>query len=147
MPKITTIAQLRELELQAHAAGVSYESMMELAGTAVAAAVSERLGSMDGVQVLVLVGPGKNGGDGLVAARHLVQAGATVKAYCLKPRAAADPQLMAALAAGVFVVDAESDQRLRVFANVLRGTRVVVDALFGTGARRPMPETAAQLLR
>lgn len=147
MPKITTISQMRALEVQAHVAGVPYESMMELAGTAVAAAISGRVGSMDGVQVLVLVGPGSNGGDGLVAARALAQAGATVKAYCLKPRAAADPQLIAALAANVFVVDAESDQRLRVFANVLRGTRVVVDALFGTGARRPMPETAAQLLR
>ena len=147
LPTKLVAVRHRSPEAQAHAAGVSYESMMELAGTAVAAAVSERMGSMDGVQVLVLVGPGKNGGDGLVAARHLVQAGASVKAYCLKPRAAADPQLMAALAAGVFVVDAESDQRLRVFANVLRGTRVVVDALFGTGARRPMPEIAAQLLR
>ncbi|RLT47319.1 MAG: NAD(P)H-hydrate epimerase [Chloroflexi bacterium] len=112
-----------------------------------AAAISARLGSLDGVPVLVLVGPGNNGGDGLVAARHLAQAGATVKAYCLKPRAAADPQLIAALGAKVFVADAESDQRLRVFTNVLRGTQVLVDALFGTGARRPMPETAAQLLR
>ena len=147
MPKITTIAQMRALEAQAHAAGVSYESMMERAGTAVAAAISARLGSLDGVPVLVLVGPGNNGGDGLVVARHLAQAGATVKAYCLKPRAAADPQLIAALGAKVFVADAESDQRLRVFTNVLRGTQVLVDALFGTGARRPMPETAAQLLR
>lgn len=147
MQKITTVSQVRALEAQAHAAGVSYESMMELAGTAVAAVISRRLGSVEGVQVLVLVGPGNNGGDGLVAARHLALAGAAVKAYCLKPRAAADPQLIGALAANVFVADAESDQRLRVFANVLRGTRVVVDALFGTGARRPMPEAAAQLLR
>ena len=39
MPKITTIAQMRALEAQANAAGVSYESIMERAGTAVAAAI------------------------------------------------------------------------------------------------------------
>ena len=66
MPKITTIAQMRALEAQAHAVGVSYESMMERAGTAVFDAISARLGSLDGVPVPVQLGPGNNGSGGLV---------------------------------------------------------------------------------
>ena len=57
---------MRALEAQANAAGVSYESMMERAGTAVAAAIGARLGSLDGVPVPVQLGPGYNGSGGLV---------------------------------------------------------------------------------
>lgn len=49
--------------------GFSVDQLMELAGLSVACAVSaERTAP---AKVLVLAGPGNNGGDGLVAARHL----------------------------------------------------------------------------
>ena len=53
----------------------SLDQLMELAGLSVACAVAETFPSPAYTRVLVLAGPGNNGGDGLVAARHLVHFG------------------------------------------------------------------------
>ncbi|MEA2520131.1 MAG: ADP-dependent NAD(P)H-hydrate dehydratase / NAD(P)H-hydrate epimerase, partial [Chloroflexota bacterium] len=68
-------------DLKAQALGVPGERLMEHAGVAVAAAAralaidTERWGLGP---IVILVGPGNNGGDGLVAARHLAAAGTKV---------------------------------------------------------------------
>ena len=70
--KIVTVSEMVEIEKASDAAGHSYDVMMELAGRAVAAAVIRHMSPWDSNgDVLVLVGPGNNGGDGLVAARYL----------------------------------------------------------------------------
>ena len=51
--------------------GYSIENLMELAGVAVAHAVVDMAPNAKETKTLILVGPGNNGGDGLVAARHL----------------------------------------------------------------------------
>jgi hydroxyethylthiazole kinase-like uncharacterized protein yjeF len=51
--------------------GYSIDQLMELAGLAVAQAVYKQYGPTDHSRVLVISGPGNNGGDGIVAARHL----------------------------------------------------------------------------
>ena len=85
--KVVTVDQMRRLEAASDAAGHSYAAMMEQAGQAVVNAIAERQ-AVQGKHVLVLVGPGNNGGDGLVAARYLVKVGARVTCYLLKPREA-----------------------------------------------------------
>ncbi|KAH8946948.1 hypothetical protein BDL97_11G014100 [Sphagnum fallax] len=55
--------------------GFSIDQLMELAGLSVASAIAEVYGVQDHSRVLVICGPGNNGGDGLVAARHLYQFG------------------------------------------------------------------------
>ena len=58
--------------------GYAVEQLMELAGLSVAAAVNDEYGRMTGGRAptaLVVCGPGNNGGDGLVCARHLKQFG------------------------------------------------------------------------
>ena len=87
--KVVTVEEMRQIEAASDAAGHSYEAMMEQAGRAVAEAVLERR-AVQGKAVLVLVGPGNNGGDGLVAARYLAEAGARVACYLLKPRDATE---------------------------------------------------------
>ena len=57
--------------------GFSVDQLMELAGLSVASALHLEYG--DKKRVLVLVGPGNNGGDGLVAARHLYHFGHQVE--------------------------------------------------------------------
>jgi hydroxyethylthiazole kinase-like uncharacterized protein yjeF len=69
---VITFAEARALDLNAVHLGVRQGDMMERAGTAVAAAVLERMGGR-GKRVLVVCGAGNNGGDGFVAARHLVK--------------------------------------------------------------------------
>ena len=72
--KIATTEEMREIEKAADSQGLTYATMMENAGRAVAREIQTRWGA-EGMTVVVLVGPGNNGGDGLVAARHLQEAG------------------------------------------------------------------------
>ena len=79
--KLVTAAQMRELEQAAVAAGSSEEQLMEEAGLAVAQEAWMLLGTLEGRRIVVLAGPGNNGGDGLVAARHLFDWGADLTVY------------------------------------------------------------------
>src|SRR5271154_5271061 len=66
--------EVRELDRRAiHELGLPGIALMECAGAEAARAIRERYG--DGVRVSVLCGPGNNGGDGFVVARHLHVAG------------------------------------------------------------------------
>ena len=77
--RAVTAAEMRQIEDRAIAAGSSVDGLMQLAGMAVADAVVEALGGRVAQRrVLVLAGPGNNGGDGLIAARVLAQRGAAV---------------------------------------------------------------------
>ena len=75
MIKVFTVSQMVAAEKASDAAGNSYEEMMEKAGAAVAQAIIDRYPVKDR-KVTILVGPGNNGGDGLVAGRYLAEAGA-----------------------------------------------------------------------
>lgn len=55
--------------------GFSVDQLMELAGLSVACAIAEVFKSSEYKRVLAICGPGNNGGDGLVAARHLYHFG------------------------------------------------------------------------
>lgn len=139
---IYTIDQMRQLEASADAAGHSYDAMMEAAGNAVARLVMSR--AREGTprrKILVLAGPGNNGGDGLVAARYLAQAGHKVVALAWQ-RPSPDPQGEAAKTAGVALTT--NLQRLPTILSQIDG---VIDALFGTGLSRPIEGEAADVLQ
>jgi NAD(P)H-hydrate epimerase len=76
---------MRRIEAASDAQGHTYAAMMERAGSAVARVIQSCL-DVSGQRILVLVGPGNNGGDGLVAARHLHDAAAEIGVFVLKPR-------------------------------------------------------------
>jgi ADP-dependent NAD(P)H-hydrate dehydratase / NAD(P)H-hydrate epimerase len=147
MLKIFTVAEMVAAEKAADASGAaSYPQMMETAGKAVADAISERY-PVSGMKVLVLVGPGNNGGDGLVAGRYLAQAGADVAFYLTKARhPEQDENYAKIMAMGLFAVEAGFDQRFRVLRSRLAITDLVIDALLGTGAARPIQGELAQLM-
>ena len=84
--KIVSVTEMQRLEKEADAAGQSYAAMMEQAGTALAGAIQDSFGRSADRSVLVLAGPGNNGGDGLVCARHLSDAGFRVRVYLWKRR-------------------------------------------------------------
>jgi len=121
--------------------GVPAELLMECAGQAVAVqALRLRAALAPEAPLVVACGVGGNGGDGLVAARHLHMEGAPVRIWPLVPRGfrgAAAENWRRARAAGVPVVS-----RAPSLAGAL-----VVDALFGAGLSRPVAGAAAAAIR
>ena len=96
--KIVTAAEMTALEQSAERRGVSTDTLMENAGLAVAEVSRDLMGGAAGKRVLVLVGPGNNGADGLVTGRHLARWGAGVTAYVVRGRPNPDPKMDLALA-------------------------------------------------
>ena len=141
--KLVTVEQMKSIETASDAAGHSYDAMMDRAGAAVAQTIQRRV-AIKGKRVLVLVGAGNNGGDGLVAAKLLREAGAEVACYLIKGRD--DERLAAAREAGAFIGVLPDDRGLRVLRRFSMGAEVIVDALFGTGARLPLPPDAQKML-
>jgi NAD(P)H-hydrate epimerase len=141
---------MQALERRADASGHSYALMMELAGQAVATAVVQRLTSSQ-QQVLALVGPGNNGGDGLVCARHLHQAGIAVRAYLWKRRTTPqddyEQHYTKLMALGVPSCHADDDANFAVLRQWLAESDVIIDALLGTGANRPIDGQLAEMLQ
>ena len=146
MPKIVSVAEMKVIEAAADQAGVTFAMMMEAAGRSVAQQVLTRLDDPAAHKVVVICGTGNNGGDGLVAAFHLAEAGAGVAVYCAQPPDEGDPKVQRLRGKGLLVVDAQNDQRWRVLKNLLGGVTVLVDALFGTGVRLPLSGQPADLL-
>lgn len=151
MPKIVTTDEMRALEKATDKGGHSYADMMEMAGRAVATRARTLLAGLDAPRVVILVGPGNNGGDGLVAGRVLREEfpDATVDALLLKPRdAKKDPVFAEAEKAGVNIVSAETDANssFRTLKKMIADADVVIDALFGTSVRLPLEGDVVRLL-
>ena len=136
--KLVTVGQMRALEEAAFAAGTTQPQLMEHAGRAIAVAIRERLGGVRARRIVVLVGPGNNGGDGLIAARHLYDFGADIVAYLLAPRSAEDAALESVRSRGIEVVDLSGGQPDAGLQETLGRADVVVDAVLGIGRFRPL---------
>ncbi|MCI0583779.1 MAG: NAD(P)H-hydrate epimerase [Chloroflexi bacterium] len=136
-------------DLRAQALGVPGERLMEHAGAAVAAAVhaiAAATGRAGKGPVLVLCGPGNNGGDGFVAARRLAEAGTEVIAALVStaPRpstrdAARNWDRLNGLSRVTRVQTPVARDTAILAADVDRAS-VVVDALLGTGVRGSLRE-------
>ncbi len=141
--KIVTTEQMRGIETAADAGGLTFDQMMENAGRAVAEAIDEWIGA-EGTHVLVLVGPGNNGGDGLVAARHLVAMGASVSLYVWKRKTKGDKNWD--LARDIPATMMAEDGDLQKLHALLAEADVIVDSLLGTGVVRPIGGDLKRLL-
>ena len=138
---------MREIEARSEESGVSTDSLMENAGLAIARIALRIVGPLTGVRVIVLIGPGNNGGDGLVTARHLQRWGARVTAYLCRNRSADDPKLADARSAGLRVVRASDDAHLAGLKTELGSAHLVVDAILGTGRARPITGVLEDILK
>lgn len=148
MVKVVSVAQTREIEAAADAAGLTYAALMQNAGHAVASRVIERLHNHPDSRVTVLVGAGNNGGDGLVAGLVVAQQTKTlVRFYLLKSRPDDDPNFAAVREANLSLAYATDDRDGRVLRNMVASADVVIDALFGIGLKLPLRLDAAKILR
>jgi hydroxyethylthiazole kinase-like uncharacterized protein yjeF len=138
--RIMTTLQMRQVEQMCVLGGVPTGVLMENAGRAVAEALRDA-----GRTVLVLVGPGNNGGDGLVAARYLHDWGNQVCLYSLRPRGPDDPNLLLVRERRMDIVAVSQDGGLARLEEALRSADFVLDAVFGTGVRRPISGDIARV--
>jgi NAD(P)H-hydrate epimerase len=148
--RVVSVEEVRQIEATADASGISYSAMMERAGTAVARRVMQIAANIhEQASITVLVGPGNNGGDGLVAARVIKErSDAQVRCYLLRPRDENDdPVYKAAVESGLFIANAEDDQRYRVLQNMVASSHILVDALFGIGIELPLRAETTKILR
>jgi ADP-dependent NAD(P)H-hydrate dehydratase / NAD(P)H-hydrate epimerase len=146
--KIVSVEKMRQIEADSDASVMGYDALMQAAGTALARRVLEILAPIPDPRVTLLIGPGNNGGDGLVAGRVIAQESkALVRFYLLKKRDENDPNLKAVRELGLLVADAEDDQRYRVLRNMVGSAHVVIDALYGIGLKLPLRDDAAKLLK
>ena len=129
---------------RAQALGVPSGRLMEHAGTAVAAAARAVLvasGRLESGPVLVLCGPGNNGGDGFVAARRLARAGLPVIAVLVgseaRPRSPDAAKNWDRLAAEPLVtrLHVSTSRDLQILRGDVDRAGLVVDALLGSGAQ------------
>lgn len=138
--KLVTAAQMRELEAAAVAAGTSEAQLMEEAGLAVAQEVWMMLGTLEGRRIVVLAGPGNNGGDGLVAARHLSEWGAEITVYMPKGHHV-EERLEDFRAHEIALIDGREDPGQAALDAALAGCDMIVDGLLGIGQRRPLEDS------
>ena len=146
LPPITGEA-MTGTDLRAQALGVPQERLMEHAGTAVAAAVRALAIDLDrwGTgPIVILCGPGNNGGDGLVAARRLALAGASVIVGLVAPEARPSGAVSArnwdriARDDGIRKVHLPNARDVAIFGTGIDKAAVIVDALLGTGVSGPL---------
>jgi len=146
--RILSVSEMRALESTADMAGYSYAQMMDQAGKSLAVAVVQRLSPLRGRRVLVLVGPGNNGGDGLVAARLLHESGAQVTAYLTSKR---DPEedvvFKQTQASGVTIMHAQDDPQYEALIRLTSQAHAILDSLLGIGANPPPRGSIADVLR
>ena len=135
MLELIVPSEMAKIDAAAIAAGVSGPTLMENAGAAVADVAARSF--RDARRVLILAGPGNNGGDGFVAARRLAEAGHDVVVALLGDRSALSGD--AAWAASGWV-----GETIEIESAPFERAELVIDALFGAGLSRPLHGRAAE---
>ncbi len=135
--KLVTAAQSQALDRRTtREAGIPSLTLMERAGAGTVAEIHAAFGPVKRKRVAVVCGKGHNGGDGLVIARHLKQAGANVQVWLLHQPAALAPDARTMLtrfrrAGGARLIGRTAASK--AWTASLSQTDLIVDALLGTG--------------
>lgn len=136
---IVTVSEMRELEAQAEQYyGLTSPKLMQNAGKSAADLFINHLlhsHNPQGRKLLFLIGPGNNGGDGLIMADHLKSAGALVSLYIWK-----EHKLTINGEAGA------EKETATALETQIREADYIIDALLGTGRSRPLPDDMRSLL-
>ncbi len=139
MIKLCTVKEIRAAEQAAVKGGRSFGDLMLAAGSGLAALMQEGRGERAESHALFLVGPGNNGGDGLVAASQLAASGWSCTVWMYGRDGIGD-----------IPVDAQGAKQLELItsfeqlSDAIDAADVIVDAVFGIGGRIELPESVAQ---
>jgi len=141
--KILTSAEMRAIDRTAiEEIGITGVVLMENAGLRIVRAIKARFPDLTGESVVIVAGKGNNGGDGLVVARHLANAGVGVEVLLLagkdEVKGDAAANLAIALKSGVSVTEVRTSAEWKKEAPAVFQATIVVDAMFGTGLLKPL---------
>jgi len=148
--KIVTTEQMRVLENDTITNGKSERELQLEAGLAAAQEAWMSVGAMPERGILLLVGPGKNGGDGLIAANQLTKWGATPFVYLLRERNTDDADWKEFQDSEMPYALATEDTDLQRLEFVLNEAALIVDALLGIGVNpeiRPLDQQLSGITR
>jgi len=144
---ILTREQVRRVDqLAVHQYGMTGLVLMENAGRGAAAIIKEKYCSSS--SVLICCGPGNNGGDGCVIARHLHNAGWTVRVMVTGDQSKMSPDMLSNYriieSMGLTPMIATDSDAQQAMINTIDKDELVIDALLGTGfqgqVRSPLSE-------
>lgn len=138
--KLISVAEMRNLEDLANSAGYSYAEMMKAAGEGIADYVDKCHQGQAANTAIGLVGGGNNGGDTLVALSELQRRGWSTFAILVQERNIQDQLLAKYLRSGGKVADNTGLHGLH------ENSGIVLDGIYGTGFRPPLPESISSLL-
>jgi ADP-dependent NAD(P)H-hydrate dehydratase / NAD(P)H-hydrate epimerase len=144
--KLVTVEEMKAIENEANERGVTYAMMMENAGKGVAEATNSAYSQLEVKVVTGLVGSGNNGGDTLVALRHLAGLGWKTTAYLVRSREEGDPLIQSYLDAGGEVLQGEQERGWKALNDCLNRSTVLLDGVLGTGIQLPLKPEIARVL-
>ncbi len=145
--KVASVRQLRAIEAAADRSVMSYERMMQNAGAAASACLQRHCAIDNATRIVILIGKGNNGGDGLVMARDLARTtDADIRLYLLEARDLSDKNYQAALSDGLPLTVATDDCGGQSLTRFIMNTDILVDAVLGIGGRPPLRGEASKLL-
>lgn len=145
--KLVTVAEMRAIEQEADANGISYAQMMENAGHGLAAEIEILAYTEDEKrEVLGLVGSGNNGGDTLIALAHLAADSWRTRAYLIRRKVDGDLLIERLKKEGGEIILAENDPKFDALAAFVSTADIVVDGVLGTGFQLPLKAEVAKAL-
>lgn len=147
MIKVASVAEMREIEAAAGRSVMSYAQMMANAGEDASAFLQRQVAITAETAILFLIGPGNNGGDGLVMAYDLARhTAADIRLYLLQERDFSEVPFQDSADRDLLTAVFEDDYDKIQLSQWVSEADIIVDALFGIGARLPLGGGAAEIL-
>ena len=146
--RYVTIAEIKALDRAAiDERGIPAATLMERAGKAV---TDEAMAMVKGGPIIVICGYGNNGGDGFVAARHLIRAGYQVRVLVVGTPREYSPETRANFES-LLELGCEPDtvmlsEDIEKAADAVSEGILIIDAIFGVGVRGPLKELYVRLI-
>ncbi len=142
--KLVSVDEMKAIENEADASGLSYAQMMENAGKGLADIILDLPVDEEERSVFGLVGSGNNGGDTLVALAHLAGAGWSVHAYLVNRKPDALVKRLEDMGGEIASVD--DDKKGEHLASLIETATIFLDGVLGTGIKLPLKKEAADVL-
>lgn len=146
--KAASVSEMREIEAAVDRSVMSYAQMMVNAGTDASLYLQSRVNINSETRILFLIGKGNNGGDGLVMAHDLAErTSAEIRLYLLEQREIDDVPFQVSAHKDLPTTALHEDRDKSRLAQWAGEADIIVDALFGIGARTPLGGAAAEILQ